>query len=175
MSTSTILFQLPQHDIAIAAIAIAATCRGGAGQTAPGGGCMMGHSNSFIVLCGCQQLFSPSESCWIGLPISRIQGDFAGGRNFRLMDAFLNKKAWRCGPAMGLWPLDLEPAGIGEAGWPRPQSALARVPLEGRLPLRCVRMMCVLVQGVAPLTGGWLDQGRASPSDFQPAPATEGC
>ena len=40
-------------DIAIAAIAIAAICRGGAGQTAPGGGCMLGHSNSFIVLCGC--------------------------------------------------------------------------------------------------------------------------
>jgi hypothetical protein len=76
-------------DIAIAAIAIAATCRGGAGQTAPGGGCMVGHSNSFIVLCGCQELFSPSESCWIGLPISIIQGDFAGSRNFRLMDAFL--------------------------------------------------------------------------------------
>eukprot|EP01047_Picozoa_sp_COSAG01_P069517 COSAG01_NODE_10302_length_2197_cov_16.611058_1_plen_121_part_10 len=75
-------------DIAIAAIDIAATCRGGAGHTAPGGGCMLGHSNSFIVLCGCQQLFSPSESCWIGLPISRIQGDFAGSRNFRLMDAF---------------------------------------------------------------------------------------
>ena len=40
-------------DIAIAAIAIAAICRGGAGQTAPGGGFMLGHSNSFIVLCGC--------------------------------------------------------------------------------------------------------------------------
>ena len=44
-------------DIAIAAIAIAAICRGGAGQTAPGGGCMLGHSNSFIVLCGCPTAF----------------------------------------------------------------------------------------------------------------------
>ena len=36
----------------------------------------------------------------VGLPIRRIQGDFAGSRNFRLMDAFLNlsalatSKAW---------------------------------------------------------------------------------
>jgi hypothetical protein len=42
------------------------------------------------------------------------------------MDAFLNKKAWRCGPAMGLWPLDLEPAGIGEAGWPPPAAIGSR-------------------------------------------------
>ena len=58
-------------DIAIEAIAIAAILRGGAGQTAPGGGCMLGHTNSFIVLCGCSKLFSPSESCWIGLPIQQ--------------------------------------------------------------------------------------------------------
>jgi hypothetical protein len=40
-------------DADIAAIAIAVKFQGGAGQTAPGGGCMVGHSNSFIVLCGC--------------------------------------------------------------------------------------------------------------------------
>jgi hypothetical protein len=75
-------------DIAIAAIAIAATCRGGAGHTAPGGGCMLGHSNSFIVLCGCPTASSfrrqRAVGCWIGLLISRIQADFAGSRNFHL-------------------------------------------------------------------------------------------
>ena len=38
----------------------------------------------------------------LGLPISRIQCDFAGSRNFRLMDAFLNKglAVWLHAPAL---------------------------------------------------------------------------